>query len=344
MKRLFLIISLVILLTTGCTFPAASAMQNAGEANHPSPTKLISSPTGTSTPLAPSPSPTSPPPSETPLPDALTEPATQEAQAALPSATPVPTLDPDDWQEWPVIPTPSEKVGEIFQRGVELGNNPRAFSKIGDCGSTPAWFLGDFDRGPKFYRLGEYDELQGVIAEFQGSYGRTSLAAKAGFNASSVFAAMWSDRSQCEPNEAPIACEIRIHKPSFALVMLGSNDVYHLDTFEGQMRRMIEFLAENGVVPILSTKADNLEGDGSINATLARLANEYGVPIINYWAAVQPLPSHGLQEDSVHITWSRNFFDDVTAMKSGWAVRNLTSLQALDAVWRAASQNQNARP
>jgi hypothetical protein len=103
------------------------------------------------------------------------------------------------------------------------------------------------------------------------------------------------------------------------------------------MRAIIEFSSDQGVIPILSTKADNLEGDGSINAMIAQLAREYGVPLWNYWLAVQPLPDHGLQEDQVHLTWGPNQFDDPQAMKSAWAVRNLTALQTLDIVWRSVT-------
>jgi len=260
---------------------------------------------------------------------------TQPSVVLPPTATPLPLLATDEWQTLPVIPEVSSKVQEIYARGQELGNNPIAFSKIGDCGSTPAWFLGDFDRGPRFYSLGQHTELEEVIQAFQGSFERTSLAAKSGFNASSVFTLIWADRSLCQANETPLACEYRIHRPSVAFITLGSNDVYHMDTFEKQMRAIIEFSIEKGVVPVLSTKADNLEGDGSLNLTIAQLAREYGVPLWNYWLAVQPLPDQGLQDDQVHLTWGPNQFDDPRAMKSAWAMRNLTALQTLDIVWRS---------
>ncbi len=233
----------------------------------------------------------------------------------------------------PVIPVVSERTREIYQHGLAIGNNPRAFSKIGDCGSTPAWFLGDFDRGPKYYRLGEYEYLQDVIQEFQGSYERTSLAAKSGFNASSIFAPIWADKTLCQPGESPIACEYRVHKPAFALITLGTNDIWHQDSFEPQMRKIIELSIEQGVVPILATKADNLEGDESINATIARLAVEYQIPLWNYWRALQELPNKGLQKDGAHLTWGGNRFDDPQAMSKAWPVRNLTALQVLDIVW-----------
>jgi hypothetical protein len=259
------------------------------------------------------------------------------APTSTPSPIPIPTLSPDEWQTLPVLPEITDGIQDIYARGLSLGNNPNAFSKIGDCGSTPAWFLGDFDRGSRFYNLGEHTELEEVIDVFQGSYGRTSLAAKSGFNASSVFSLIWSDRSQCNANETPIACEYRVHRPTFAFITLGSNDVYHQDTFEKQMRAIIEFSIDQGVIPILSTKADNLEGDGSLNAMIAHLAREYGVPLWNYWLAVQPLPDRGLQEDQVHLTWGPNRFDDPQAMQSAWTNRNLTALQVLDIVWRSVT-------
>lgn len=254
------------------------------------------------------------------------------ASPTIPVTPPTPTMDPGDWVSIPVIPVLSDRALEIYQRGIEIGNNPHAFSKVGDCGSTPAWFLGDFDRGPKYYRLGEYQYLEPAIEFFAGSFERTSLAAKSGFNASSVLTTLWANRSYCNSNETPLACEYRLHKPIMALIMLGTNDIYHQDTFEGQMRKIIEFSIESGVLPVLSTKADNEEGDGSINATIAKLAVEYQIPLWNYWLAVQPLPKHGLQDDGAHITWAPNRFDDPQVMKKGWPTRNLTALQILERV------------
>jgi len=260
----------------------------------------------------------------------------QITQTLTPTSLPTikPTYVPGSWKEMPVIPVIDAHVKVIYQRGLQIGNNPHAFSKIGDCGSTPAWFLGDFDRGTKYYSLGEHEYLVPVISDFQGSFDRTSLAAKSGFNASSIFAPLWASRESCMPNESPLACEYRTHRPTIAFIMLGSNDVWHQDAFEPQMRKIIEYSIENGIVPVLSTKADNLEGDHYINDTITRLSVEYAVPLWNYWRAVQSLPNQGLQEDQVHITWASNRFDDTRAMQAGWPVRNLTALQVLDEIWR----------
>lgn len=341
-KTIFAVLIGLIFLTAACSSEVDNPEDGATIVNSPTSTDQINSAaTPSSSPAATA--------TETPQAAAVEETATRPPQStpsattsststALPTATR--TLGPDGWKELPVIPTVSETVYRIYQRGLELGNNRHAFSKIGDCGGTPAWFLGDFDRGDEFYRLGEYQELEQVIDYYQGSFGRTSLAARSSFNASSVFTQIWADPEYCLSEETPLACEYRINRPMIAIIALGTNDVYHPDKFEPQMRRIIETSIENGIIPVLATKADNLEGDGSINDTISRLALEYDIPLWNYWRAVQQLPAQGLQEDGAHLTWARNWFDDPQALKSGWTVRNLTALQVLDAVWRGLAEHQ----
>jgi hypothetical protein len=58
----------------------------------------------------------------------------------------------------------------------------------------------------------------------------------------------------------------------------------------------------------------------------------------NFWLAVQPLPDHGLWKDGFHLTVGNNDFSDPLAMRYAWPIRNLTALQALDAVWHAVSK------
>ncbi len=251
----------------------------------------------------------------------------------LSRASPTPTFDENNWTELPVVPTFSATVMDIYQRGLELGNHPNAFSKVGDCGSTPSWFLGDFDRGDRFYNLGEHTYLKSVIDYYQGSFGRTSLAALAGYNTSSVLTPLWSNKEFCANDESPLACEYRLHRPVIALITLGANDVYHLDSFEPQLRKIIEFSIEKGVIPVLATKPDNIEKDHRINKITARLAYEYQIPLWNYWKAVQSLPNRGLQEDGVHITFASNDFSNPINMQAGWPVRNLTALQVLYALY-----------
>jgi hypothetical protein len=218
------------------------------------------------------------------------------------------------------------------------GNNPHSFSKIGDCETQTEYFLIDFDLGPQAYSLGPYTDLKGVIEQFAGSFKRPSLAAKSGFTAASALEVFESDPAKCQSTETPLGCELRTGKSSLALIMMGTNDaIYRRKSFEKYMRQIIEYTLLQGVVPILATKADNLEEDNSINRTIASLAHEYGVPLWNFWLAVQPLPEHGLMSDGTHLTFAKNHFDDPVDLQSAWPVRNLTALQVLDAVWRSVS-------
>ena len=237
-----------------------------------------------------------------------------------------------------MLPEVSPAMRRVYELGQSLGNDPHAFSKIGDSETFTSWFLAPFDGHLATYDLGPYNELQPVIDYFQGSFARQSLAARQGFNAASVFAPLWADPTQCDPGETPLACEFRLHRPSYVFILLGTNDYLHLDEFESQMRKIIEFSLEQGVVPIIGLKADNLEGDGSINRTLYRLAVEYQLPLWNFWRAVQGLPSNGLDEDQAHLTFGVNEFGNQEAMQRAWPVRNLTALQTLGRVWREVSE------
>ena len=212
-----------------------------------------------------------------------------------------------------------------------MGNDPHAFSKIGDCETHTTWFLYDFDQGSNAYDLGPYSDLQNVIDYFEGSYERLSVATKWGFTSASIMTTLWADPEKCVNGDTPISCELRLHKPSFAIIALGTNDSSNPERFEENYRKVVEACIANGVVPILATKADNLEGDGTINATIVKVAQEYEVPLWNFWAALQDLPKQGLQDDGAHLTFYPNDFSDSRALEeAAWPRRNLTALQVLD--------------
>ena len=271
----------------------------------------------------------------------------------LPTPQPVATLDistlpPDFWMDMPVVPEGvSDRVREIYARGLIMGNDPKAFSKIGDCHSTNPYFLADYDLGPGVYHLGEYADLQATIDYFDGSFGRKSLAAKQGLSTAGVLASLWSDWKQCASNETPLDCEFRTHRPSFAIISLGTNEAYDVKLdktpFEGRLRRIIEHSIDQGVVPILSTKADNDEGDHYINFVTAKLALEYELPLWNFWRAVQPLPGQGMR-NSDHLTFaptaSYTDYSQPEYLAYGMQTRNLTALQVLDLVRREITQSQ----
>jgi hypothetical protein len=277
-----------------------------------------------------------------PLPPAPTYSSTSTSQpiftqiiTAMPTVTQA--ISCEQWQSWSVIPSASETARQLYQRGQENGNNPRAFSKIGDGEISTEWFFTGFDLGEANYDLGPYQDLRPVIDQFNGSFGRMGMAARRGFNTQKILDPSLSDASVCESGESPLTCELRLHQPAFAILSLGTNQVWKPDEFDAGMRQILDILLSQSVVPILSTKGDNLEGDHRINHIIACLAQEYDIPLWNFWSAIQPLPNHGLQPDLEHLTYGITDFNDANAMQTAWAVRNLTALQALDAVWRGVT-------
>lgn len=272
------------------------------------------------------------------------EPAAVE-RAATPAATPglisvalnvlAPTPDlrvpPERWQEWPVVPERmSARTLEIYAFGLDLGNNPHAFSKFGDNGASTLWFLAHYDSRQEFYNLGAFTTLQPVIEMFAGSFGRVSPAAGSGYTTTTILNPAQADEARCDGSETLLDCELRLHRPSIAFFSIGTNQAGSPEIFEAELRIILERMLARGVVPILSTKVDNREGDHSINRIIANLAYEYELPLWNFWRAAQPLPNHGLQPDEEHLSWASPYFDDPVRMKSAWPWRNLTALQVLN--------------
>ncbi len=253
--------------------------------------------------------------------------------AETPTAAPRPSPAGDDWKTLPVVPVFDGRAAEIFRRGISMRRDLHAFSKIGDCQNITTYFLADFEQ-PGKYRLGEYAGLQAAIDWFKGSFGRKSLAVKGGLNVASVMNPLMADPAACLAGENPLACELRVHNPSVALISFEEAWDGNVEKYETYMRKVIEYAIQQGVVPIVATKADNLEGGNRIDALIARLAWEYDIPLWNFWAAVQSLRSRGLTQDGFHLTQTidyHNFYFDLYRPRwSGWMMRNLTALQALD--------------
>jgi hypothetical protein len=260
--------------------------------------------------------------------------ATETIPATQSSATEDMGLPPELWRDWPVVPIISERVKEIYQVGIANGNDPHAFSKIGDCQNVISLFLGTFDRTGSYTLGSTYDYLQSTIDQFKGSWIRQSIAGFYGFNAASELNPIFNDPKQCNVDETPVACEVRLHKPSIAIISLETWWGNDTKDYEKYLRRILDFLIDQGIVPIIGTKADNQEGDNSINFIIAKLAYEYDIPMWNFYAAVQSLPGKGLTEDGFHLSFAQNRFDNSVEMRSAWPWRNLTALQSIDAVWK----------
>lgn len=232
-------------------------------------------------------------------------------------------ISPDRWQEWPIIPSVTENAKSIYRRGIDNGNDSRTFSVFGDCQSLPDLFWGVYDSNDYVLEK-KYKYLQETIENFSGSFARKSPTVKKGTTMAAVLWEGWIDSSEydCLYGETPLECEVRIHKPSIVLINLGTHWEYRNEIY---FRKMLDTLITNGILPILSTKADNREGDERLNLEITKFAYEYKLPLWNFWRAAQDLPNAGLDSE-------RN---EVYLTKLGLQLHRFSALQALDSVWRA---------
>lgn len=251
-----------------------------------------------------------------------------------------------------VVPQVGSRAREIYLRGLELGNNPGVFAKIGDSITATDLFLNPIGHGGA--QLGEYGYLQGVIQFFSQvaardhfSFANTSLSARGGWSTFDVLNPNRGMRGVCESGEMPLECEYRVNRPSVALIMLGTNDANWVGArdFQTNMVRIVEISIERGVIPVLSTIPDQLYTSGGarvgeFNDIIINIARTYNIPLWNYWLAMQDLPNFGLSADGVHPSYAAPSRETAIftpeALQYGYNMRNLTALMVLDAVWRGA--------
>jgi hypothetical protein len=250
--------------------------------------------------------------------------STPTVQSATLTATP----DVNAWMSLPVQPEAGENVRSIYQRGITLGNDPNAFSIFGDCQAEPQEFLGVYDTDEAVLESLP-TELQETVAHFSGSYNRESPTAQDGTTPGALLWDQWHRGEYgCQFGETPVDCELRIHRPSFVIIQIGS----HFESRNTEyLRRIIAQLIENGVVPILATKADNHELDHRVNRDMALLADEFDLPLWNFWAALSHLPNRGL-----YVMKGREDQGAIYLTGEAKEIHRRTGLEALNIVWHAA--------
>lgn len=227
----------------------------------------------------------------------------------------------------PVLPEPDENIREIYLFGQTLGNDPRAFSIFGDCQARPDEFFGLYETDASAV-AGLPSELREAVNYFQGSFNRESATAQDGTTPGALLWDQWHRGEYgCAFGETPVDCELRVHRPSFVIIQIGS----HFESRNTEyLRRVINQLLENGVIPILATKGDNRELDHRINRDMALLAKEFNLPLWNFWAALSELPNRGLYTRD-----DRPLQGDIYLTDEAKIIHRETGLQALNVVWRA---------
>jgi len=195
--------------------------------------------------------------------------------------------------------TPQQRA--IWKNSALAGKDPNFFTVVGDCNSQPSVYLrrlasGQFDASTLEPRL------RTVVQRFAPSFGRVSLAAQGGFGSHSMMDPTWADGALCGTTMGPFVCELRISRASIVFISLGTQEQYSWQQFEKHYRPIVEHALSKGVLPVLMTKADDIETasgapSGYINDVIRKVAQEYRVPLLDLWAATRDLPNNGLVDE-----------------------------------------------
>ncbi len=237
---------------------------------------------------------------------------------------------------------------EIAARGRQTGIRARVFSVIGDSNSVS----GDFLRPlviENYCEWGGFSPLQETIAYFSSppdaisatSFTHESISAQMGFNSAAALDSFWATDALCYPGETPVACELRSNSPAVIVIMLGGKDVSRmsLNQYQQNMTRIVSQAVGQGTIPILTTfvvepASDYFSQSLAFNLALVDLARQWGIPLVNLWAAASRLPGYGIAADGTHLRTQPGRFCDFAGGERlyGGTLRNLMTLQALDQV------------
>jgi peptidoglycan/LPS O-acetylase OafA/YrhL len=215
------------------------------------------------------------------------------------------------------------------------------FGKVGDSMTATTSFLRCFD-GPGF-DLGSHAALAGTLAYFQAGnadgttpYGRVSLAAAGGWTTADVLAGA----------PPPLDRELTALAPRYGIALLGTNDVRYgraVDAFAADLWAIVDRLRAHSVIPILST-LPAMHGDPGSNAhiplfnlVIRAVAQGRSLPLVDLHLALSALPDEGIGPDGIHPTAAPQGACALStdALRYGYNLRNLLSLEALDRAHRA---------
>jgi hypothetical protein len=231
------------------------------------------------------------------------------------------------------LPLITARMRALYQQSAKAGKSLNMFTVMGDCNSESPVFLGRFAAGG--FDASAYPALKNTVLWFTRAYTRTSLATHGSFNAGMAFDTAWANPNQCNGDEGPLACELRVSKASVLLIALGTGDQHTWQDFEAHYRTIVDFTLKVGVLPVLMTKADALESqeggapEGYINDVIRRVGRDYGVPVIDFWLATRTLPNNGLADEHNNALQTTNPFH---LNEQGMDMKMLMTLQTLKAI------------
>ncbi len=306
----------------------------------PSRTKLFPIP-ATATPTEPIPTETSTPTETTIASQTATPTRVADLGIITSTASPIPphptTINGIDISKIVYLSdSAAQNIRAIYAHGQALRRNAHSFTALGDSIIEHGYFLERFDSGP--YNLGDYGYLQPTINYFAGSFAHESVAVRRGLHTWSVLDPMWAERGLCTASENMLACEIRRSNPSILIIQLGTNDVGQPQMTDQDLREIVEYAINQGVIPILGTKADRFEGSDINNTLIRKITADYKLPLWDFDLVAATIPNRGLDQDGIHMTtFYAHDWSSPVAFTRGHGVHSLTALIMLDSILRIVS-------
>ncbi len=245
-----------------------------------------------------------------------------------------------------------DRLARIAAVGAQRGMRREVFAKIGDSITESGSFLQDVGHG--WFDLGSFTALEPTIAFYRrahvdhdgnDSFAHSSEASVSGWTVQDALAA---------PRPDALERELTALRPAVAFVMFGTNDLDRStpDAFRAGITEVVNRCLERGTIPVLSTIPDRLDRDEAarrvamMNVIVRDIAQANGLPVIDLFGALRELPRHGLGDDGIHPSaYARD--GDVRAatftdegLRHGYNVRNLVTLQTLDAIRRIVFERE----
>jgi hypothetical protein len=253
---------------------------------------------------------------------------TPDPETLQPTAIPDLRPNPKKWKSWPVTPFVSQNALDIWHQGVKSGNDPGAFSVLGDCHSVPGVLFGRF-AAEDLQSTPEYKSFRKTLRYFRGSWGREFITVANGMSVASAFNPRWARHPSCRSGETPLECEFRLHNPNLLIISLGTNwGTRSPDEFEEYLRQIVDFAIKRHVLPVIATKGDPAGPENPLNERMVRVAYDYDIPLWNFWVAIQDLPNQGLKPRDR---------GGVYLSTEAWTVKRETGLLTLDAIRKTVS-------
>jgi hypothetical protein len=230
----------------------------------------------------------------------------------------------------PTLLLPVDHTRRIYGHGQERSLDTNFLLNVGDCNTENVNYLVPLTYLDGTSETTVIDALSlPTVEQYTASFRFKGQSVNSGLNALSVMDSFWANAGTCFSGETPLACDVRVTQPFAALVMFGANDinVLTLESYEIAMRDIIEYLLAENVIPILSTFSVREDvGDMRyatairFNGVLIQLAQEYQIPLVNFWRETLTLPDRGILSDNAHLKLT------------GFEIRNRLTIDMLEAI------------